>query len=269
MLLPHSEVLIETLKEIGAERKKVDSNWFVSCKEKRVEWDSYKSLRYRQETLFDPVWDREILTQPAAIKIASDWARENDCISIFDAGDVQANAFQIVEDERIGQSITDGGASYMGFAASATLSSGLADTDFFPLAFSGDGSFMMNPQILIDAVEHKAKGCILILDNRRMAAISSLQIDQYGVDFATNDSVKVDYVAMAKAISGVNALHAGYDRNSLIAALEKAKNFSGLSVIHLPVYFGSNKLGGMGAFGRWNVGVWSEETQKLRHDIGL
>ena len=59
---------------------------------------------------------------------------------------------------------------------------------------------------MIDAVEHKAEGCILILDNRRMSAISSLQMDQYGVDFATNDSVEVDYVAMAGAFDGVKAL---------------------------------------------------------------
>jgi 3D-(3,5/4)-trihydroxycyclohexane-1,2-dione acylhydrolase (decyclizing) len=266
---PTLQKLIETLRQLGVEPKKADSNWLVTCKEKKVEWDTYKSLRYHNETLFDPIWNKEVLTQPAAIKIATDWSREKECISIFDAGDVQANGFQIVEDTKIGQSITDGGASYMGFAACAVLSSGLSDKNFYPLAFSGDGSFMMNPQILIDAVEHKAKGCILILDNRRMAAISSLQFDQYGVDFATNDSVKIDYVALSNAIEGVNALYGGTDHNSLIAALEKAIIFPGLSVIHLPVYYGPNELGGLGAFGRWNVGVWSEETQKLRHKIGL
>lgn len=267
--IPTLQKLIETLLKMGIETKNTDSKWLVSCREKKTEWDAYKLLRYRKEVIFDPVWKQEILTQPAAIKIASDWSRENNCISIFDAGDVQANGFQIVEDKKVGQSLTDGGASYMGFAASAILSSGFSEKNFYPLAFSGDGSFMMNPQILIDAVEHKAKGCILIFDNRRMAAISSLQVAQYGVDFATNDSVKIDYVALAKAIEGVNALHGGYDQNSLISALEKAKIFPGLSVIHLPVYYGPNELGGLGAFGRWNVGVWSEKTQELRHEIGL
>jgi len=102
-----------------------------------------------------------------------------------------------------------------------------------------------------------------------MSAISALQIDQYGVDFATNDSVKVDYVAMAKSIEGVNAIHGGFDVKSLLSALQAAKEYKGLSVIHLPVYYGPNELGGLGTFGRWNVGVWSEETQKLRHKIGL
>ena len=262
-------LLITSIKKMGAKPADNESEWFTACKEKKIDWDSFKMMRYKQEVLFDPVWNKEVLTQPAAIKIATDWAKENNCVSIFDAGDVQANGFQIIEDDDPKQCITDGGASYMGFGCSAVLSSALSGNSFYPLALTGDGSFMMNPQVLIDAIEHKAEGCILILDNRRMAAISSLQMDQYGVDFATNDSVKVDYVAMASAFAGVNAIHGGYDIQSLVNALNSARKFHGLSVIHLPVYYGPNELGGFGAFGRWNVGVWSEDTQNLRHKIGL
>lgn len=261
--------LLETLKKMGDKPSSNPSAWFTSCAAKKKEWEAFKNLRYQQEKIFDPIWGKEVMTQPAAIKLATDWARKNNCISIFDAGDVQANGFQIIEDDKPDQSITDGGASYMGFASSAVLASALSEQDFYPLAITGDGSFMMNPQILIDAVEHQAQGCILILDNRRMSAISALQIDQYGVDFATNDSVKVDYVAMAKAFEGVNATHGGYDTKSLLSALKTAREFKGLSIIHLPVYYGPDELGGLGTYGRWNVGVWAEETQKLRHEIGL
>jgi len=55
----------------------------------------------------------------------------------------------------------------------------------------------------------------------------------------------------------------------LQAALEQAGRHAGLSLIHLPVYYGPHELGGMGVFGRWNVGNWVEETQALRHEIGL
>ena len=127
----------------------------------------------------------------------------------------------------------------------------------------------MNPQILIDGVQHGANGCILVFDNRRMAAISGLQVAQYGVDFATNDSVEVDYAAWASAVPGVKALHAGYSTDSLVNALERARAAQGLTLIHIPVYYGEDELGGMGVFGRWNVGNWSEDTQKLRHEIGL
>jgi 3D-(3,5/4)-trihydroxycyclohexane-1,2-dione acylhydrolase (decyclizing) len=266
---PTLRILIDTLKKSGQLVSGIKSEWFINCQEKKVEWEAYKAARFKKVTLPDPIWKREVFTQPAALKIATDWARVHQAITIFDAGDVQANGFQIVEDENIKQGITDGGASYMGFAGSAVLSSGLSDTDFYPLAITGDGSFMMNPQVLIDAVEHHAKGCILVMDNRRMSAISSLQMDQYGVDFATNDSVEVDYVSLAASFKGVQALFGGYDRESLTNALDKALSYSGLSVIHLPVYYGPNELGALGAFGRWNSGNWSEKTQALRHDIGL
>jgi 3D-(3,5/4)-trihydroxycyclohexane-1,2-dione acylhydrolase (decyclizing) len=37
----------------------------------------------------------------------------------------------------------------------------------------------------------------------------------------------------------------------------------------VPVYYGPDPLGGMGVYGRWNVGNWCQETQMLRHEIGL
>ena len=261
--------LIETVRQLGAKALDGPSPWMIECTRQRQAWTDYKVSRYAHPTLYDDVWGREVLTQPAAIKAAADWARANQVVSFFDAGDVQAHGFQITEDERVGQSFTDGGASYMGFAVSALLATALTRQPFYALAFSGDGSFTMNPQILLDGVEHGARGCILLFDNRRMAAISGLQTAQYGKDFATSDSVEVDYVAWGKAISGVNALHGGYSTHSLVAALEQAKAYPGLSLIHLPVYYGPHELGALGAFGRWNVGNWSEDTQALRHQIGL
>jgi 3D-(3,5/4)-trihydroxycyclohexane-1,2-dione acylhydrolase (decyclizing) len=157
----------------------------------------------------------------------------------------------------------------MGFAVSALLATAVTAKPFYGLALTGDGSFTMSPQILIDGVEHGARGCILLLDNRRMGAISGLQLAQYGADCATNDAVAVDYVAWARAAHGVKALDGGRSPGSLLAALEKARAYDGLSLIHVPVYFGPDELGGMGVFGRWNVGNWCAETQDLRHKIGL
>jgi len=210
-----------------------------------------------------------VLTQPAAIKAATDWARANGVVTFFDAGDPQANGFQIVEDERLGQTFTETGASYMGFAPSALLATALTSRPFYGLAICGDGSFTMNPQILIDGVEHGARGCILLLDNRRMAAIAALQEAQYGAAYATSDSVAVDYKGWAGSIKGVLALDGGRSIEALKDALDKAKGHPGISLIHLPVYYGPDPLGGLGAFGRWNVGNWVEDTQALRHKIGL
>ena len=243
--------------------------WLIACAEQRRAWEAFKVQRYEHPTLYDEVWGEEVLTQPAAIKTAADWAKANHVVSFYDAGDVQANGFQIVEDERPGLTFTEAGASYMGFAVSALLASAVTEHPFYGLALSGDGSFTMNPQILIDGVEHGARGCILVLDNRRMGAISGLQLAQYGADCATSDAVAVDYVAWARAIVGVKAFDGGRTSESLAAALDCARAYDGLSLIHVPVYFGPDELGGMGVFGRWNVGNWCGETQALRHEIGL
>lgn len=248
---------------------KATANWLRQCNVKRTEWQAFQQARYSQPTLPDEHWGGVVLTQPAAIKTATDWARQHGIPAIFDAGDVQANGFQIVEDERPGQTYTETGASYMGFAVSALLATAAAQKPFYALALTGDGSFTMNPQILLDGVQHGATGCILLLDNGRMGAITGLQFAQYGAEFATGDSVVVDYPALARSVMGVLALSGGNSPQSLLDALEKARAHNGLALIHVPVYFGSHELGGMGVFGRWNVGNWVNATQSLRHQIGL
>jgi 3D-(3,5/4)-trihydroxycyclohexane-1,2-dione acylhydrolase (decyclizing) len=258
--------LSETLHAGGA----VDtSDWLEACAEKKAAWGAFKAERYACPCLPDPYWGERVLTQPAAIKLATDWAVARGAVCFFDAGDVQANGFQIVEDETPQQTFTDTGASYMGFAASALLSTTLASKPFYGLALTGDGSFTMNPQILIDGVEHGAQGCILILDNGRMGAIAGLQIDQYDAEHATGNQIQVDYAAWGRSVPGLLALDGGRTPETLQEALAQAGAHAGLSLIHVPVYFGSHELGGMGVYGRWNVGNWCDDTQALRHEIGL
>jgi 3D-(3,5/4)-trihydroxycyclohexane-1,2-dione acylhydrolase (decyclizing) len=244
------------------------SSWLADCEIKRKEWEAFKQDRFKHPSLQDVFWGKSVLTQPAAIKAATDWSRCNGIVTYFDAGDVQANGFQIIEDQEPGLTFTETGASYMGFACSALLASA-ATTPFYSLAITGDGSFLMNPQILIDGAEYGVHGCILLLDNNRMGAISGLQQAQYGVEFATRHSKPIDYLKLASCIPGVMALECRPSMKSLQTALQKAHLHPGLSFIHVPVYYGSDPLGGMGVFGQWNVGIWSEETQVLRHQIGL
>ena len=264
---PTLRKLIETLRQIGAHVPASASQWLLECSAQRRTWETFKARRYASPSLYDEAWGQNVLTQPGAIKTATDWARDNDVVSFFDAGDVQANGFQIVEDDRPGRTYTETGASYMGFAVSALLATAIAERPFYGLAFTGDGSLTMAPQILIDGVQHKARGCILVLDNRRMAAISGLQLAQYGSDFATNDSVEVDYLAWARAVRGIKALDGGRSPEALVAALNEARAYAGLSLVHVPVYSGDDELGHMGVFGRWNVGNWCEDTQALRHRL--
>lgn len=254
-----SSRLAARLEKSGANANK--NAWLKACAEKKAEWAAFKRKRFECPSLRDEAWQKPVLTQPAAIKIVADFAKKIDAAKFFDAGDVQANGFQIVEDDRTGDTFTESGASYMGFAPSALLASALADSPRYGIAFCGDGSFTMNPQILIDAVEHGVRGAIVIFDNRRMAAITGLQIAQYKAEFRTNDRVAIDYQKLAAAVSGVMAISGGETADTLRAALKAAHDYNGLSVIHVPVYCGPDELGGLGAWGDWNVGNWCEDVQ--------
>src|SRR6188508_2630966 len=243
--------------------------WLKTCAAKKAEWSAYKQKRYACGPLCDEAWQKPVLVQPAAIKLVADFAKEIGAAKLFDAGDVQANGFQIVEDDRTGDTYTETGASYMGFAASGLLAGALAERARYSIAFCGDGSFMMNPQILIDAVEHRVRGMIVIFDNRRMAAITGLQMAQYQAEFRTNDHVAVDYKTIAGAVSGVLAVSGGDSADALRSALRTASKHDGLSVVHVPVYCGPDELGSLGAWGEWNVGNWCEDVQGawIRQDL--
>lgn len=242
-------------------RSNTKNNWIEECRKKKKEWSDFKNRIYKNEVLKDEAFGKDVLTQPAAIKLAVDFSNKNKCVKFFDAGDVQANGFQIAEDNEPSDTFTETGASYMGFSASAILASAIADNPRYPISFTGDGSFMMNPQVLIDAVYLGLKGMVVIFDNRRMSAITGLQYAQYEKEFKTNDGVEVDYVQMANSVKGVKGFFGGYNSKEFNAALEDAYKFKGLSVVHVPVYSGTDELGGMGAYGSWNVGNWCENVQ--------
>lgn len=253
----------------AAKASKNKRAWLDACAAKKKEWAVYKRARFECPPLRDEAWQKPVLAQPAAIKIVADFAKEIGAAKFFDAGDVQANGFQIVEDDRTGDTFTESGASYMGFAVSALVGSGLADKPRYAIAFTGDGSFMMNPQVLIDAVEHGVRGMIVLFDNRRMAAITGLQRAQYNAEFRTNDSVAVNYIQLASAVSGVLAVCGSTTPESLRTALKAAHGHDGLSVVHVPVYSGPDERGGLGAWGQWNVGNWCADVQDewIRQDL--
>ena len=245
------------------------STWRSACAEKKDEWRALRDQRARAAPMLDPAWGREVMTQPSAVAIVQAFAYRVNALKVFDAGDVQANGFQLNADATPFQTVTKSGASYMGFAANSLLAAAAADTPRYTIAFSGDGSFMMNPQILVDAIAHRVRGMVVVFDNRRMGAISSLQQAQYGHDFGTNDHVEVDYVALANSVRGVKGVFGGCSASELERALNEAYAHEGLSVVHVPVYWGEEPEAGMGAYGRWNVGPWVHDVERLYAEQSL
>ena len=98
-----------------------------------------------------------------------------------------------------------------------------------------------------------------------MSAISSLQSVQYGVEFATWDEAVVNFAALDKVVEGLTGIDGSGGVAGLRSALDTASRHDGVSIIHVPVYYGPDPLGGLGAHGSWNVGPWVPETQQHRH----
>ena len=245
------------------------AGWLADCAAARAEWDLYLKARTDPVLLDDPRWDRPVLSQAAALRIIEDWAARHGTFRWFDAGDVQATAFQVSRDESFDLSFTDGGASYMGFGASALLATALSADAPYSLSVVGDGSFLMNPQSLVDGVVHGARGAVVVLDNRRMGAISGLQEAQYGKAYGTFDDAVIDYVGLASSIEGVQAVSGAGGAEQLVEALDQVFEHGGVGLVHVPVYYGDDPQGSIEAFGRWNVGNWVAETQALRQRTSL
>ena len=66
---------------------------------------------------------------------------------------------------------------------------------------------------------------------------------------------------MASAFPGVLALNGGETRDELRKALADGHAHHGLAVIHVPVYGGSDPVGGLGVYGAWNVGNWVVDVE--------
>ena len=76
-------------------------------------------------------------------------------------------------------------------------------------------------------------------------------------------------LSLLRLRKNVLGLKSPADRSGLLETLNRAYKHNGLSLVHVPVYFGEEELGGLGAYGNWNVGNWCKSVQKRKHFIGL
>ena len=256
-----ARALVSALRDAPVRNDADRQAWLSACLGRKRDWRAYRDENFAKPALYDPVWQRPVRTQPVVLKTIVDFAKTIGAVKYFDSGDVQSNALQICEDDTVGETYTDGGASYMGFAVSALVASAIADHPTYGIAVSGDGAFWMNPQILLDGIEHGVRGMIVILDNRRMGAISTLQSLQFSQVYKTSDGVSVDYGALGRAVQGVGTFFGGFTRESVAAALKQAYAYEGLSLVHVPVFWSQDGQGNLGAYGEWNVGNWCAAVQ--------
>ena len=250
------EMLIELRK---GPRIEPDSKWQAALGRAKKKWDTYL------QSFFDHPVINGKLTQPAAIKAIDDYVNGIGGIKIFDAGDVQAHGFQICRHEQPKTYLNETGNSCMGFGICAAFGLGLVRGGRYPTAIIGDGSFLMQAQAIRDMVKHKSNCTIVVLDNQAMGAITALQWAQEYKGFATVDPTRlqpVDYAMLARSM-GCRTYAPRASTDSLTDALDQAFHQEGPAVIDVKVHLGPEEYAALGAFGRWNVGPWSEQVEKI------
>jgi len=100
--------------------------------------------------------------------------------------------------------ITSGGLGTMGFGLPAAIGAWFADPETSVVNITGDGSFMMNMQEFIVAVEHDVPLTVIIINDYRLGMIRELQDAKYGQRHIAHDFNRdVDFSLLAQGMGGV------------------------------------------------------------------
>jgi 3D-(3,5/4)-trihydroxycyclohexane-1,2-dione acylhydrolase (decyclizing) len=241
-----------------------DKEWLHAIAQAKKRWAEYLEDYYRHPLVGGK------LTQPAVLKTVDDFINSSGGLKIYDAGDVQAHGFQIARHLGPKTFFSETGNSAMGFAICASFGLGLIEGGRYPTAIVGDGSFLMQAQAIRDMAKHGARCTVVVLDNQAMSAIAGLQWAQNYQGFATSDPpglAAVDFAALAECM-GAAGFRAAADLDSVVDCLDGARRHNGPAVVDVKVAFGPEKYTTLGAFGRWNVGPWSEAVEAIWEGIG-
>lgn len=236
-----------------------DAEWLGEIADRKAKWAEYLNGYFEH-----PVVNGR-LTQPAAIKAIDEQVNRCRGLKIYDAGDVQAHGFQIARHLEPKTFLNETGNSCMGFAISAAFALGLIPGGKYPTAIVGDGSFLMQAQVIRDMVKHGANCTVVVLDNQAMGAITALQWAQQYAPFATadrKDLPPVDYRRLGESM-GCAGFATEANVESVAAALESARAYRGPAVVDIKVAMSRDRYAALDAFGRWNVGPWSAEVERI------
>lgn len=120
--------------------------------------------------------------------------------------------------------LTSGGLGSMGFGLPAAIGCWMADPSKPVVNITGDGSFYMNMQEFLTAVEHKVPLTVLIINDNKLGMIRELQATRYGHRYFSHAfKNEVDFVKLAQAMGAEGIRITDY---SLIATSFRKAIFS-------------------------------------------
>ncbi len=199
---------------------------------RRTQWNQCIQTLRREHPLHTP--GAEDPSTPYGLIQAIARHAGRDAIISTDVGQHQmwtAQAFPFI---RPRQWLTSGGAGTMGFGVPAALGAALSHPEQAVVCITGDGSFLMNNQEIITAVEEGADLKIVLFNNQSLGLVHQQQSLFYGKRYmASRFQHNPDYVMMAESM-GMRAIDLK-DAADPDALLAEAFSTPGPVLIHAPI----------------------------------
>jgi len=172
------------------------------AREKRERWlMTVRSWKMRYPLWYQPS-DRVIKPQYVVQKI---WeVTKGEAIIVTDVGQHQMWTAQYYKFSFPRQLITSGGLGTMGFGVPASIGAKIGRPEKTVFCISGDGSFQMNMQEIVTAVQHKVAIKVAIINNGFLGMVRQWQGLFYKKNYSqVHLDVQPDFVLLAEAMGAV------------------------------------------------------------------
>ncbi len=184
------------------------------------EWIAHVGELRRKEKALEP---KDISVTPHAIMEVINDIRKPASPVVTDVGQHQMWAAQYLKFSQPRTFITSGGLGTMGFGVGAAVGSAVG-TGEHTILITGDGSFSMNMNEILTAVENKLPLTVVIMNNGVLGMVRQWQTLFYGKRYSNTvlTGRPVDYVKLAEAFGakGVVTLSVDAFRDAFQAAYE-------------------------------------------------
>ncbi|MDD5886133.1 MAG: biosynthetic-type acetolactate synthase large subunit [Oscillospiraceae bacterium] len=184
------------------------------------EWIAHVGELRRKEKALEP---KDISVTPHAIMEVINDIRQPASPVVTDVGQHQMWAAQYLKFSQPRTFITSGGLGTMGFGVGAAVGSAVG-TGEHTILITGDGSFSMNMNEILTAVENKLPLTVVIMNNGVLGMVRQWQTLFYGKRYSNTvlTDRPVDYVKLAEAFGakGVVTLSVDAFRDAFQAAYE-------------------------------------------------